>query len=376
MPHISATKDILPNPYFKSLSGSFDNVLDQYIHCTTNVKYIVLEPIYNSIDLTANNFDPLDFFSDQLITRLQAKTMRVIFDCSIEGSHVVFPYYNYFRNSFETRNIDFSIFFYLTGSPVEKEISVSKNIYCINLLDYLVKENYKKAGSASGALRYLFSCLNRKPRYWRSKMIYLLSLEPHLTNKFLFSHSTVSKDNFFLDHNVIDEEMLNFFLNKNFDQVTDDAPLTDNMPFRHVISTLPEVYKQVVFDVAMETYQEGPHEYITEKTFKPMVNLVPVLIWGTPGINTRALERFGFKTYHDWFDLSFDLEPDTEKRLTMLIGEIKRVCAYLQNCTVQEQLDWQQKNKHILEYNKQLILNLLPSNKQEFTRLLVDLENS
>jgi hypothetical protein len=101
--------------------------------------------------------------------------------------------------------------------------------------------------------------------------------------------------------------------------------------------------------------------------------MMPVLIWGTPGINTTALKRLGFKLYEDWFDLSFDTEPDTEKRIKLLLNEILRVCKKLDNCS--DLIEWQQTNMDVLHYNKNLILNLLPTNIDEFSRLYNRLDN-
>jgi hypothetical protein len=123
----------------------------------------------------------------------------------------------------------------------------------------------------------------------------------------------------------------------------------------------------------MESYQEGIHIHNTEKIFKPMVNSIPLLIWGTPGVNTNQLSNIGFKTYEDWFDLSFDSELDTEKRLHLLVKEVRRVCNMLASYNDEQLLEWQNKNTSVIEHNKMTVLNQLPMNKIEFNRLFEDL---
>lgn len=368
MPHVSAAKDILPNPYFKSLDRSFDNVFKKYLGRSPKNRYIVFAPCYNNLDLEKIHFEPADYFSSRLIHAIKESNIKIIFDCSGEGSYEVFPYFKYFHKSILSQYF-INNFFYLTGCPHEKTFHQQDNIYHINSLDILVKEFYTP--SYESDITNYFSCLTRKPRYWRSKLIYKLLNNESLNNKFIFSHPKITKDNFFMNHTFIEHDMQDFFLNREFEQITPSQPLVPNMPFRDVISTIPDVYSRVAFDLTMETYQDGATEYITEKTFKPILNLTPTLIWGTPGINTVGLGRLGFKTYEDWFDLSFDLEPDTEKRLNLLLAEINRVCKKIEEYGYSA---WKNKNVEILEHNKNLILNLLPTNKSEISRLIDNLE--
>jgi hypothetical protein len=373
MPQVSIQHILKPNPYFKIANYSFDNIFDLYIkNHPKHIKYIVLEPVHTNIDLSILDFDPLSYFDIKLLK----KNIKIIFDCSSEGSHIFFPYFINFLKSYTSRGYDFSNFYYLTGDAVEKEIHHPfSNIYHVNIVDsYFNKiDNFDNCNK-----EYYFSCLTRKPRYWRSKLIYLIQTNSYIKNKSLCSHSKVSHTNPISNHTGfdVDHQILEFFANTPVMQVSSDKPLQENMPFDDIVSHLPEVYSNVLFDVCMETYQEGIHQYITEKTFKPMLNLVPTIIWGTPGINTTELTRLGFKTYEEWFDLSFDKEADTEKRLQMLFLEIIRVCNMLDNMSTTERISWQNKNTQILNYNRNLVLNLLPTNVSEINRLYEDLHAS
>jgi len=371
MPQVSAKGLITDNPFFKEADYTFENFFKSYTGKHTKFsKYIVLAPKYTNIDLENIDFDPVVFFKNELIKKLKSKSISLIFNCSMEGSRILFPYFNIFTNSLLRNNIPLQNFYYLTGDPNEHCFDNSGNIFHVNSLDRMMRPKEQ----LNTVKDFYFTCLNRKPRYWRSKLIYEL-YHTDYKHKMLASHPTINSKNDFMNHDGFDVEdnIVEFFINNSPLQVSHNEPLSDTMAFNSVISTLPEVYNRAVFDVAMETYQERDHEYITEKTFKPMLNMMPVLIWGTPGINTTALKRLGFKLYEDWFDLSFDTEPDTEKRIKLLLNEILRVCKKLDNCS--DLIEWQQTNMDVLHYNKNLILNLLPTNIDEFSRLYNRLDN-
>lgn len=376
MPQVFTSTAVKTNPFFKVAEYSFSNMFQQYIQkSNTEVHYIVLEPVYNNIDLQTAKFDPLSYFSNQILYDIKHNSLKVIFDCSVEGSHIAFPYFKIFLESYQKYNFNFSSFYYLTGDAIEKKVYEGfLNVYNINVLDSFIEDE----GITENNREAYFTCLCRKPRYWRSKLIYIINTDSYLKSNSLCSHPKITSHTQISDHTGFDVEnsVIDFFLKADSMQVSNKKPLSDDMPFSHVISTLPEVYSKVFFDVTMETFQEGSHEYITEKTFKPMVNLVPTLIWGTPGINTRQLENLGFKTYHDWFDLSFDSEQDTENRLTLLVKEITRICNMLDKMSNSEKNEWQTKNQIVLLHNRNLVLNLLPSNVSEFTRLFNDLHST
>jgi len=370
MPQIF-TKGIRPNLFFKEASYSIDEYFYLYIEkIPSNTNYILLEPEYSNLDLSVTYFDPLSFFSNRLLHDLYKGNLKIIFDCSIEGSHIDFPYFERFLASFNKHGYDFSNFYYLSGDGIEKSLYPSyRNLYHINTLDSFFKDLHTV--TSTNDKKYFFSCLNRKPRYWRSKLIYLINTDQILKSNALCSHPKITSKNQISDHTgfEVEDSMLDFFLAADEMQVSTESPLTDQMPFDQVMSHLPEVYSKVVFDVCMESYQEGLHVHNTEKLFKPIVNSVPVLVWGTPGVNTWQMTNLGLKTYEDWFDLSFDLEPNTEKRLYLLLGEIKNICAKLSSMTQAELVQWQNTNPTVIEHNKHTIINSLPKNISEFNRL-------
>jgi len=63
-----------------------------------------------------------------------------------------------------------------------------------------------------------------------------------------------------------------------------------------------------------ETVATGRRHHLTEKTFKPIALGMPFIIVGTQG-SLRYLRSYGFKTFGDLWDESYDDEPDDSRRI-------------------------------------------------------------
>ena len=63
-----------------------------------------------------------------------------------------------------------------------------------------------------------------------------------------------------------------------------------------------------------ETVATGHRHHLTEKTFKPIAMGMPFVIVGTQG-SLKYLRSYGFKTFGDLWDESYDDEPDDSKRI-------------------------------------------------------------
>lgn len=77
-------------------------------------------------------------------------------------------------------------------------------------------------------------------------------------------------------------------------------------------------------------FAETPLEYeldISEKTFKPISMLHPFIIMGQPGI-LKHLRSMGFKTFHGWWDESYDDTPDPNERFAKLLKLYEELSNY------------------------------------------------
>ena len=71
-----------------------------------------------------------------------------------------------------------------------------------------------------------------------------------------------------------------------------------------------------------ETVATGRRHHLTEKTFKPIALGMPFIIVGTQG-SLRYLRSYGFKTFGDLWDESYDNEPDDSKRIEKIAQVLK-----------------------------------------------------
>ncbi len=106
-------------------------------------------------------------------------------------------------------------------------------------------------------------------------------------------------------------------------------------------------YKRVYFNIVTESSYYEDCIYMSEKTFKPISNLVPFIIVSNPFF-LKKLRQLGYKTFHPWIDESYDEETDNDKRFFMILDEIKKLC----EMTKKEIHDWYYDMKHILLHNQ------------------------
>ena len=71
-----------------------------------------------------------------------------------------------------------------------------------------------------------------------------------------------------------------------------------------------------------ETVATGRRHHLTEKTFKPIAMGMPFVIVGTQG-SLKYLRSYGFKTFGDLWDESYDDEPDDSKRIQKIAQVLK-----------------------------------------------------
>jgi hypothetical protein len=71
-----------------------------------------------------------------------------------------------------------------------------------------------------------------------------------------------------------------------------------------------------------ETVATGRRHHLTEKTFKPIALGMPFVIVGTQG-SLKYLRSYGFKTFGDLWDESYDDEPDDSKRIEKIAQVLK-----------------------------------------------------
>lgn len=87
--------------------------------------------------------------------------------------------------------------------------------------------------------------------------------------------------------------------------------------------------------------------HLTEKIFKPIVSLRPFVLAGAPG-NLAYLRGYGFKTFNQWWDESYDSISDSDIRSDMIVSIIEKLCSK----SPAEIQEMHKEMKTVLQFNK------------------------
>lgn len=119
------------------------------------------------------------------------------------------------------------------------------------------------------------------------------------------------------------------------------------MNLSQVVPTI--VYNQTCYSLVTETNSVNTFNFYTEKIVKPILaGRLFVVIAGQHYL--KNLKKFGFQTFSNIIDESYDDEPDHEKRWHMAMEQVKLLCK--QNPT-----EIYSKIKGAVDHNKHLMLN-------------------
>ena len=113
-----------------------------------------------------------------------------------------------------------------------------------------------------------------------------------------------------------------------------------------------EPYLNTYFSVITETlfYEQG--HYISEKTFKGIQHLHPFVVIGKPGI-LKQLRKWGFKTFSDFWDESYDEISNDSLRMESIYNVIKKLIEKTDD-------EWVELNKKLLPiliHNRKTLLS-------------------
>lgn len=88
----------------------------------------------------------------------------------------------------------------------------------------------------------------------------------------------------------------------------------------HVV---PQQYIDTYFTLVSETSCAPGEIFVTEKTYKPILAGHPFIVLNSPGAYEYLKDELGLKTFHPVINESFDRELDLDRRISMLVSEIK-----------------------------------------------------
>ena len=327
-PNTSAWWDLAINPPFSldftflkycKLDGVVQNctLVSDYISGTASAYY----PI--NINFFDENIDYIDLMDEYSKNRFINGDFRVLF-YYLEGDKPD-PEINrglekmYAKHSITSDSIRFA-----TGNYKLKQ--THPFVYFPNFELYyrylqVLEGNYVKKHNLESRDKK-FTCLNRADKAWRK--IYASFLHNLDVTKYgYFSYtgykyetSHVGLDDFSMwEHydDTLQQDILSFELQMPFK--CDE--LLDHEHNNHKLIN-SDFYQNAYWNFVVETHFDNNTCFLTEKTFKPILNLQPFIIIGNPG-SLQLLKSLGYKTFEDVIKETYDTETDHRERMSMLL---------------------------------------------------------
>lgn len=126
--------------------------------------------------------------------------------------------------------------------------------------------------------------------------------------------------------------------------------LTDAEHNNHGI-IIPEHHNNAYWNIVVETHFDQHTTFLTEKTFKPILNLQPFVIVGNPR-SLALLKHLGYKTFDSVISEDYDLLQNPQERMEAVL----KTCYVLHNSGHNKHIQIQKQLKGILEYNQRHFL--------------------
>jgi len=390
-----------PNHYIRNCKETIFTVLLREIISQNKLKlekFIPYEYIHGLLSYPPRwdpNTDIFQYIKPDYLTKLQNKQAYFIFDSSTEGfsSTYEFPFFAMLYHNCENYNVDPAMVIFVSSNLRDENTlenyAKEKNLKPINVFSFLSFEQVitidERRREEATKLQYettqhfvqnqfqdkYFSSLSRVYRHYRSLGTFLLC-QSEIADKALISHGVMPK---VVPEIWLSTNNLNEFTEEDFIEWNDSLPLTVdhtdfdtnwaiNTPYRHI-------HDQTLFQIVNETLVQDWNEttlFYSEKSFRPIAHFQPFVIWGQKGCN-KHLGNVGYRIYEDWFDLSFDDEPDNILRYKKLLATVIDICKMLDSMSRDQKIEWRFKNKELLidnfttmissSYSRQKLLDFL-----------------
>lgn len=129
--------------------------------------------------------------------------------------------------------------------------------------------------------------------------------------------------------------------------------INDTVTSSHFNNNPVDTYIECFCSILTETRYAEYTNVLTEKSMFSMLNCRPFIMVGAPG-NLEYMKRWGFETFDNWWDESYDKETCHYKR----INKILEVIDYINSKSIDELKKIYEDMIPVLFYNQHHILNL------------------
>jgi len=149
----------------------------------------------------------------------------------------------------------------------------------------------------------------------------------------------------FLQQQDVHKELIN----KGYSDIANAWPINNEIYSSSASASInwDDHHKFKIHIVAETVFDSNKSVHLTEKVFKPMIMSQPFILFANAG-SLQYLKRYGFKTFNDLWDESYDDEQDHNKRYMLILNLIRKLCR-LPN---REFLNLLERASDIVDYNR------------------------
>lgn len=331
---------------------------------------VVYAGFYNQNFIGMSDGDIIKFREKILIGH--TSTRKYYFDCILEG--VVVPVIDVIHKIIDGYIESGNVFYFtaaLNGNEIYNDYVTENNIknpitvLCCNAWEEMTYPLEQKPYNIRLKDKKFLS-FNRVVRPHRTALLGLLE-DRKLREKgyYSFLGTSHSGDNFTLDTMLIQlyhcmTEKSRAVIRINLNKLLPSLPLKLNIDPNENVTSLIEsdqtYFDNSYFSVVTETiffpvFQDEKAIFFSEKIFKPIMMKHPFILLGSAG-SLEYLRKERYKTFHPYIDETYDTIEDHEGRMYAIVDEIER----LSKLSNEEWIDWQQKIKHIVEFNYRTLM--------------------
>lgn len=313
--------------------------------------------------------------SDTVLARIKSKTAFFLVTLLYEG-HLQDHFLDSMGNYFKHKGIPLTQIIYVSNcyngqalyedfcQRTHKQVEMKMAYLPVFLVDRTDINRVIGQGElyTPGPRAKRFLCFNRRYNEHRI-LFYTMMSKLGLLDKFYMSMAATQPEN----SRSFEENARYFASNRpNLNITVDDIeqaktplPLTldtnnfNSYPMESGPDAVMQYYKTSYINIVNETYFFSNIIHLTEKTYKPIAFKQPFLMLAAPR-SLQHIKEMGFKTFNEFWDESYDLETDHNKRFEMIIEIVKDIASWDDN----KMEEFSRKVKPILDYNFMHITNM------------------
>jgi hypothetical protein len=314
--------------------------------------------------------DDNTLISKKAIHECKTKNLKIVFIMFSEVNGNEYLILKKLTNFIKKHKLKEDNFYYINNNgrlnDYKNLLNSNINLYTSSwMLDFMMENMVSHKSIFKSDKEFLFSCHNRIFKKHRLETLCFLkkhnilkntdwsNLNQHYETPDLLKNEN---DNYFnYDFDFVADE-IDFFKKKGVKyskyETNKKNWLNKEDGGRIVTKLSPECFINCYINIITETWQSTNEIHVSEKSFRAFYFMQLPIFVATQHHVKYLKNRFGFDMFDDLIDHSYDSEPDSKKRMLLVLGEIKRL-----NDNKDLVIDFYKKNKDRFENNLKIILN-------------------